>query len=62
MFSGAITAVLVVVHLRIHMEKKKNDVSEDGDATPLCSPGFILHPRCGSWYCAYALLNGPLVV
>jgi len=35
------------------------DVSDD-DAPP--TPGTIPRPPCGGWYCAYALLNGPLVV
>lgn len=58
--SGAITAALAVVRLRILAKKK--DVTEDGDDTPLRSPGCIPRPPCGGLYCAYALSNGPLVV
>jgi hypothetical protein len=61
-FSGAITAALAVVRLRIRLEKKKKDVTEDSDSTALRSPGCIPRPPCGGSYCAYALLNGPLVV
>jgi hypothetical protein len=60
-FSGAITAALAVARLRI-MAKKKKDVAEDSDSTTLRSPGCIPRPPCGGLYCAYALLNGPLVV
>jgi hypothetical protein len=60
-FSGAITAALAVARLRI-MAKKKKDVAEDSDSTTLRSPGCIPRPPCGGLYCAYALLNGPLVI
>ena len=68
--SGAVTAAPAMVRLRTRLAKKQKqpDVVEDSndsdDAAPR-SPGGTIIPRpscCGGWYCAYALLNGPLVV
>jgi hypothetical protein len=61
-FSGAVTATLAVVRLRIRIAKKKKQATDNSDDTTVPSPGCIPRPPCGGWYCAYALLNGPLVV
>ncbi|KAF8258293.1 caspase domain-containing protein [Lactarius quietus] len=65
-FSGTVTAALAIVRFRIRLAKKKkqgadSDDSDDSDTT-LVSPGCVPRPPCGGWYCAYALLNGPLVI
>ena len=68
-FSGAVTAALAIVRLRTRLAKKQKqpdvvDDSNDSDDAAPQSPGGTIIPRpsCGGWYCAYALLNGPLVV
>ena len=61
-FSGAIAAALAIVRFRIRLKRKKQVTDDSSDDTPLPSPGCIPRPPCGGWYCAYALLNGPLVV
>ncbi|KAF8264266.1 caspase domain-containing protein [Lactarius quietus] len=48
-FSGTVTAALAIMTVM-------------GSDTTLPSPGCIPRPPCGGWYCAYALLNGPLVI
>ena len=63
-FSGTVAAALAIVRFRIRLKKKKKEqVTDDSsDDSTLPSPGCIPRPPCGGWYCAYALLNGPLVV
>lgn len=68
LFFGAVTAALAVVRLKLRLAKRLKveleiKVAGRGDeratlTTPVCVP----RPRCGGSYCAYALLNGPLVV
>jgi hypothetical protein len=72
LFFGAVTAALAVVRLKLRLAKRLKvevkveigvEIVGSGDtratlATPVC----VLRPRCGGSYCAYALLNGPLVV
>lgn len=68
LFFGAVTAALAVVRLKLRLAKRLKveveiEIAGRGDdraplTTPVCAP----RPRCGGSYCAYALLNGPLVV
>jgi hypothetical protein len=72
LFFGAVTAALAVVRLKLRLAKRLKvevkveigvEIVGSGDtratlATPVC----VLRPRCGGSYCAYALLNGPLVI
>lgn len=44
------------------MAKKKKAVDDSDDAASGTPDTIIPRPPCGGWYCAYALLNGPLVV
>ena len=63
-FTGAVTATLAIVRFRIRLAKKKKNkhATDDRGDTTMRSPGCIPRLPCGGWYCAYALLNGPLVV
>jgi hypothetical protein len=54
-FSGAVTITLAIVRLKFLRAKSPKKAETD---TPPPSP----RPLCGGWYCAYTLLNGPLVV
>ena len=64
-FSGAVTAALAVVRLKLRLAKRRKVafkvVGGDDGATPT-TPACVPRQRCGGWYCAYTLLNGPLVV
>jgi hypothetical protein len=66
LFFGAVTAALAIVRLKLRLAKRlkievKVEAAGRGDAT-LTTPVCVPRPRCGGSYCAYALLNGPLVV
>ncbi|KAF8258290.1 caspase domain-containing protein [Lactarius quietus] len=66
-FLGAVTAALAVVRLKLRLAKRlKLEVEvlarTNGGGAILTTPVCVPRPRCGGWYCAYALLNGPLVI
>lgn len=64
-FSGAVTAALAVVRLKLRLAKRRKvelEVAAGDDSATLTTPACVPRQRCGGWYCAYTLLNGPLVV
>ncbi|KAI0297815.1 caspase domain-containing protein [Multifurca ochricompacta] len=54
-FSGVATATLAIVRLKVRVAKRLKE-PKDVAAPP------AQRPRCGGWYCAYSLVNGPLVI
>ena len=65
LFFGAVTAALAVVRLKLRLAKRLKvevEVAGGDHRAALTTPVCVERPRCGGSYCAYALLNGPLVV
>ncbi|KAN0136659.1 Caspase domain containing protein [Lactarius tabidus] len=62
LFFGAVTAALAIVRLKLRLAKRLKVEAAGRGGTTLTAPVCVPRPRCGGSYCAYALLNGPLVI